>query len=880
MTDHLHQQSVLPQAPAPHHHHHSQQPQSYHHQQHLHQPHQHHQQQQQQQPHPSLVPPPTTTGGGGGGRGESPPPPALQHPSHHHHPHHHHHGTSQPFGLSSSSSPSSSSGLPPHLAASLSLSLASSMGLTPTAQLSPQMSGHDIKPTDLMPPLLGKPALLNPFTGTPFLPHGAMGLPGAPLLPTLPPSHRPPPLVSSGGGPVGGGGGASSHRPPSSGTPTSRGDASGGGGGGGRGGVDGSGPVRRRVSDKCNLPISTEIQRNREFYKSTDVRPPFTYASLIRQAIIESPHRQLTLNEIYQWFQATFAYFRRNEATWKNAVRHNLSLHKCFMRVENVKGAVWTVDELEFYKRRPQKLAGGMKTSPVSDPSSYNDSISASFRAALGDGALGLLGTPGCGPAQLATDQESAEDLSMKPMPGLTSASTLRHGGFPSGRFGEAELMMRIKQEVQDVYPDMDFSNPAPTMGPGSQRHPSASSSPSSSRDHYQAKRNFHSVSPHREPGETGIDPCGVKVKAGQMVMDPDLMDEYDTEEGVENVSEDYMRAKRARLAQSDNVDEDDISRVRSGMVNEEDDGRYCDGHSAEVRETRDDRHDGIDKEIGSGEPRKEEVRRGLAESTSFKPDKHMAGRIGDPQALADEDKEGEVFLNDETEAEKALRAVQEKLEREQAEDLRADSETPVVNTDKLQNGYKHNRMHVEKETNNSVASLREGYPEDEGNAVFSSLSSQFSPPGGSPENDLPEGRNGDEPNSNDHFLSCDGQGLFSEENVDKMNTKNHLNNEGFSYSPINFSTASFLGSDSLARKPYQNGLVSKDSHDKGDSYCGNTNLRTNSNEFNDSLTTPTKEHNEGGFSPSSMSRPFVVQLPDTEPTFPTSQHRSPPLDS
>ena len=39
----------------------------------------------------------------------------------------------------------------------------------------------------------------------------------------------------------------------------------------------------------------------------------------------------------------------------QNAVRHNLSLHKCFARVENVKGAVWTVDEMEFHKRRPQK---------------------------------------------------------------------------------------------------------------------------------------------------------------------------------------------------------------------------------------------------------------------------------------------------------------------------------------------------------------------------------------------------------------------------------------------------------------------------------------------------------------------------------------------
>ena len=29
------------------------------------------------------------------------------------------------------------------------------------------------------------------------------------------------------------------------------------------------------------------------------------------------------------------------------------------MRVENVKGAVWTVDELEFYKRRPPKNEKG-----------------------------------------------------------------------------------------------------------------------------------------------------------------------------------------------------------------------------------------------------------------------------------------------------------------------------------------------------------------------------------------------------------------------------------------------------------------------------------------------------------------------------------------
>lgn len=32
---------------------------------------------------------------------------------------------------------------------------------------------------------------------------------------------------------------------------------------------------------------------------------------------MESTDRQLTLNEIYSWFTRTFAYFRRNAATWK-----------------------------------------------------------------------------------------------------------------------------------------------------------------------------------------------------------------------------------------------------------------------------------------------------------------------------------------------------------------------------------------------------------------------------------------------------------------------------------------------------------------------------------------------------------------------------------
>ncbi|KAK2897091.1 forkhead box protein P1-like [Channa argus] len=92
-----------------------------------------------------------------------------------------------------------------------------------------------------------------------------------------------------------------------------------------------------------------------ECYKYNNIRPPYTYAYLIRWSILESPDKQRTLNEIYNWFTTMFYYFRHNTATWKNAVRHNLSLHKCFVRVEGGKGAVWTVDETEYQRRKGQK---------------------------------------------------------------------------------------------------------------------------------------------------------------------------------------------------------------------------------------------------------------------------------------------------------------------------------------------------------------------------------------------------------------------------------------------------------------------------------------------------------------------------------------------
>ncbi|XP_043465619.1 forkhead box protein P1 isoform X9 [Leptopilina heterotoma] len=197
------------------------------------------------------------------------------------------------------------------------------------------------------------------------------------------------------------------------------------------GGLFEEGTVRRRVSvDRSGLDINEEIQRNREFYKNADIRPPFTYASLIRQSIIESPEKQLTLNEIYNWFQNTFCYFRRNAATWKNAIRTNLSLHKCFVRYEDDFGSFWMVDDAEFVKRRhlsrgrprkydptpsptpPHLSAQGVPSkSPTltHSPTMYGDALNANlqyFQAALGESNMGFLNNSMCTSTTTSPDKE------------------------------------------------------------------------------------------------------------------------------------------------------------------------------------------------------------------------------------------------------------------------------------------------------------------------------------------------------------------------------------------------------------------------------------------------------------------------------------------
>lgn len=63
-------------------------------------------------------------------------------------------------------------------------------------------------------------------------------------------------------------------------------------------------------------------------------KPPYSFSCLIFMAIEDSPTKALPVKDIYTWILSHFPYFQNAPTGWKNSVRHNLSLNKCFLKVD------------------------------------------------------------------------------------------------------------------------------------------------------------------------------------------------------------------------------------------------------------------------------------------------------------------------------------------------------------------------------------------------------------------------------------------------------------------------------------------------------------------------------------------------------------------
>ncbi|KAL6723979.1 hypothetical protein Aduo_018919 [Ancylostoma duodenale] len=111
-------------------------------------------------------------------------------------------------------------------------------------------------------------------------------------------------------------------------------------------------------------------------------RPSLSYKDLIIEAIESSPEKRLKLNEIYQVIRLLHPYYRHrpDQWGWQNSIRHNLSLHDCFVKLplkqtsaSGVVGHFWTVvpelsDKQTLRRRNRAPNRGGNRSKP-SDPS-------------------------------------------------------------------------------------------------------------------------------------------------------------------------------------------------------------------------------------------------------------------------------------------------------------------------------------------------------------------------------------------------------------------------------------------------------------------------------------------------------------------------------
>ncbi|XP_050921583.1 forkhead box protein N1 [Lates calcarifer] len=89
-------------------------------------------------------------------------------------------------------------------------------------------------------------------------------------------------------------------------------------------------------------------------------KPIYSYSILIFMALKSSKTGSLPVSEIYSFMTEHFPYFKTAPDGWKNSVRHNLSLNKCFEKVESKngnssrKGCLWALNPAKVEKMQEE----------------------------------------------------------------------------------------------------------------------------------------------------------------------------------------------------------------------------------------------------------------------------------------------------------------------------------------------------------------------------------------------------------------------------------------------------------------------------------------------------------------------------------------------
>lgn len=173
------------------------------------------------------------------------------------------------------------------------------------------------------------------------------------------------------------------------------------------------GSVTYMTAPSALLPTPSPSPRQQQTEEEKPYpKPAYSYSCLIAMALKNSQTGSLPVNEIYNFMLENFPYFRTAPNGWKNSVRHNLSLNKCFEKIEKPgsgggqrKGCLWAMNPAKVHKMAEEVLKWSKK-----DPTAIRRSMANPERLELLE--RGCLRGPRArdGPVEAAAPDSSVSD--------------------------------------------------------------------------------------------------------------------------------------------------------------------------------------------------------------------------------------------------------------------------------------------------------------------------------------------------------------------------------------------------------------------------------------------------------------------------------------